>query len=445
MAINISNSTVTSIYSSLEKVMQGFVTRKAQREMTDLIVNGLDGDAFRTRILAIEAPTGVGKTMAYLVGCVAEALLHKKTVVISTATVNLQSQLINHDLPILAAAVEDALDRPLKFALAKGRLRYVCVSRLESAYSSQRELLDLQPNVIDFAGMNSIIANMYRSFVNDEWDGDHDHWNTRIPVSLWTVISTDKKGCYLKKCQHYFVCPFYKMRDSLDDANVIVANHDVVLKDAAFGGGVLLPEMKTLIYVFDEVHGLAPKALSHAAQKVDFTLVTEECKKAPDILNRLPTLLRYSHNDVTRRVEIVKDELKNVMERLEFLTSYLWTIPQQKMDNVNTTVEMLTPWGERDFNKMQPAALELGASCARIKKQLEHFLDLLKEAREYRKSSIEVLDRFLNIVSTMLDIYTQVKMCVQTFFSESAETVDGVMVRWVAFTPIHSTEFDLSV
>jgi ATP-dependent DNA helicase DinG len=116
---------VQAVFSRLEAIIPDFKARPQQLEVSEFIAARLRFPA-QQKVAVVEAPTGVGKTLAYLSGAIHTALENKKMLVISTATVNLQQQLLQKDLPVFA----QALDQPIKFVQAKGRRRYLCPSKL---------------------------------------------------------------------------------------------------------------------------------------------------------------------------------------------------------------------------------------------------------------------------------------------------------------------------
>ena len=103
-----------------------------------------------------------------------------------------------------------------------------------------------------------------------EWDGDRDAWDDEIEQSTWQRITTDHRQCTGRKCSNVRNCSFFKAREALDEADVIVANHDLVLADLALGGGAILPAPEDAIYIFDEGHHLSDKALNHFANQTRY-------------------------------------------------------------------------------------------------------------------------------------------------------------------------------
>jgi len=232
------------------------------------IVNNEEGERDSdNHICVLEAGTGTGKTVAYLLGAIPVAQALKKKLVISTATVALQEQIIHKDLP----EVKRNTDLSFNFTLAKGRGRYLCLSKLDrllmdsDAYNTFNQALyeDEYPSVDEQS------VQIYNSMVDamsaGKWDGDRDNWPQEIDSSVWAPITTNHRECTGRRCSNVTACSFFKAREAITNYDCIVANHDLVLADLALGGGAILPDPKETIYIFDEGHHLPDKALSHFA------------------------------------------------------------------------------------------------------------------------------------------------------------------------------------
>ena len=218
-------------------------------------------------ICVIEAGTGTGKTVAYLLATLPVAQSLKKKVVISTATIALQEQIVHKDLP----DVKRNTDLSFNFTLAKGRGRYLCLSKLDrllmdsDAYNTFNQALyeDEYPSVD--ADAVTIYNSMVDAMTAGKWDGDRDNWPQEIDTKVWSPITTNHRECTGRRCSNVTSCSFFKAREAIDNYDCIVANHDLVLADLALGGGAILPDPKDTIYIFDEGHHLPEKALGHFA------------------------------------------------------------------------------------------------------------------------------------------------------------------------------------
>lgn len=217
-------------------------------------------------ITVIEAGTGTGKTVGYVLPAVVMAQASKKRLIIATATVTLQEQVINKDLPDII------LKTGLKFSytLAKGRGRYACLSKLdrllqeEKATASLMDMFAYDGYILENSQTSfALYQSMLEAFAASKWEGDRDSWPEAMEDLQWRSVTTEHDQCTGRRCGYFRQCPFYKARSDLEHADVVVANHDLVLADLALGGGAILPEPKDVIYVFDEGHHLPDKAIDH--------------------------------------------------------------------------------------------------------------------------------------------------------------------------------------
>ena len=234
---------------------RGFKPRRGQREMIAYVTRALTGD--RPRLCVIEAGTGTGKTAAYCLAVIPIAQALGVRVLISTATVALQEQVVFGDLPDLQAHTDLDFD----FALAKGRRRYVCLKRLDERRrgdGAQESLLEV-PEPQDVPAYQK----MFATFEEGAWDGELDTWDEGVRPQAWSAVTTDHRGCARNRCGFFSRCPFYRARRNVEDALVVVANHDLVLADLSLGGGVVLPPPEETILVVDEAHHLSDKAREH--------------------------------------------------------------------------------------------------------------------------------------------------------------------------------------
>jgi ATP-dependent DNA helicase DinG len=235
---------------------RGFSARRGQREMIAHVARTLTRD--RDRIAVIEAGTGTGKTAAYCLAAIPTAQALNKTIILSTATVALQEQVTLQDIPDLKRNAQ------LKFSvsLAKGRGRYICLKRLDDnlKYQGQQEIPLFE---VESGDHTALYQSMLDRFGQGEWDGELDSWPDELPEGAWASVTTDHRGCSNKRCSFFKQCPFFRARGALEGADVIVANHDLVLSDLALGGGAVLPEPEDCIYILDEAHHLADKTQNH--------------------------------------------------------------------------------------------------------------------------------------------------------------------------------------
>jgi ATP-dependent DNA helicase DinG len=220
-----------------------------------------DGSPFAV----IEAGTGTGKTIAYVIPALVLARARGKRLVIATATVALQEQLLHKDLP----AIREASGLEFDYVLAKGRRRYLCLSQLDRLLAREAgggQTLGLYPDELEPAVSHDaldVYGEMLDALARGDWDGDRDCWPAPVEDATWLPVTADQGQCTGRRCPNISNCSFYRARDGLQDADVIVTNHDLVLSDLGLGGGAILPAPEDSIYIFDEGHHLPDKALGH--------------------------------------------------------------------------------------------------------------------------------------------------------------------------------------
>ncbi len=192
--------------------------------------------------LMIEAPTGVGKSLAYLIPSIYWAVQNGERVVVSTATINLQDQLINRDLPLL----QKALDVEFKAAVVKGRSNYLC----------PRRLMTLRRRGPTSVAELRVLAKILVWLLETD-SGDKGEISLRgfEENAVWARLSAEDEGCTLERCgdQMGGACPFYKARRAAESAHILVVNHALLLADVQLGSRVL-PDYRYL--VVDEAHHL---------------------------------------------------------------------------------------------------------------------------------------------------------------------------------------------
>ncbi len=241
-------------------------------------------------VVAVEAGTGTGKTVAYCLATIPLAKLAGKRLVIATATVALQEQIVFKDLPDLAR--NSGLN--FSFALAKGRGRYLCLSKLDlllqegAAQGATAQLFEEEGFRIEVDEASQKLFNrMIEKLAGNRWDGDRDAWPEAIEDEQWARLTTDHTQCTGRHCPNFQQCAFYKAREGMTKVDVIVTNHDMVLADLALGGGAILPAPADTLYVFDEGHHLPDKAIGHFAHATRLRSTADWLEQLAKNLTRL--------------------------------------------------------------------------------------------------------------------------------------------------------------
>ena len=232
-----------------------------------------DDDEPIRAIAVVQAGTGVGKSLAYCAPAIATALARNTRVMISTATVALQEQLVNKDLPALAALLPQAF----RFGLAKGRGRYVCKLKLSrhAGDADPADDDDLFADELAAAAPLHVMearavfyAALVRDLLSGAWDGDRDSLARPPESDLWSPVAAEASSCTGKHCPVFNQCTYYEKRKELVGAQVIVVNHDLLMSSL---GSRMLPELDNCLLVLDEGHHLPAVALDHFAASMDLS------------------------------------------------------------------------------------------------------------------------------------------------------------------------------
>jgi len=278
-------------YDLITQALPNFTKRKAQNYLVAEIAKVLAGEYDKSRrILVAEAGTGIGKSLAYILAALPIAKASNKKLIISTATITLQEQLINKDLPFFLRHSQFKFS----FTLAKGRQRYCCEHKLFNTQEEnpQPQLLDEKPQ----AGDLLVLRDLNKAYLAGKWSGDRDSWPKPIPNRIWQQIVSDKFSCKRALANHR-QCPFHRARDDINKADVIVVNHALLLADLELGGGVILPEPDNCFYVLDEAHHL-PKISR------DFSSGSLFLKSSQDWLKKIKSLNQHINNVIKRQTTI---------------------------------------------------------------------------------------------------------------------------------------------
>ena len=304
MLTDLEKNAIRDHYQNIGKNLPGFRPRASQREMIAVIANAFsrtltreEGEEAPKRegesIAVIEGPTGVGKSLAYLLAGGIMAQTRGKRLIVSSATVALQEQLVDRDLPFLVE--KSGLE--LTFALAKGRGRYLCPYKLYqlTQNNAQQNLLGFEaPEVLWDSKPKPEELNLLRDIADEfsarRFNGDRDTWPEKIDDAIWLKVTNDRHGCLKAACPNRPECPFYLARDVLETVDVVVANHDLLLADISMGGGVILPEPENSFYCIDEAHHLPKKALSRFAAEHSWNIAVWTLEKLPQLTGKIAAL-----------------------------------------------------------------------------------------------------------------------------------------------------------
>ncbi|MBE8189744.1 MAG: ATP-dependent DNA helicase DinG [Candidatus Thioglobus sp.] len=311
---------IRNSFNAAKDAMPGFKIRQAQNKMIAEISKTLAGEHPKSNpILCVEAPTGTGKTLAYLLSAIPIAIANEKKLVISSANVALQEQLLFKDIP----EVQKYCTVDFEYALVKGRSRYLCVRNLINLVednASQEPLFD-NPSLWDSPPEKhqlSQMSEMLDLYSNKKWNGEIDALDKTPPPNLWQKIACNRFTCNAKSCTFYSDCAFFKARQKITNADVIVANHDLILADLN-AGNTILPAAEDSIYIFDEAHHLSQKALSHFSLNTNSEFIKTSIKQAQSAGEKVHKLTQQTPpKNLVSPIDNYLNDLIEMLEQLEF-------------------------------------------------------------------------------------------------------------------------------
>jgi len=386
---------------ALEKSLSGFESRPEQVEMAKAVGAAIEAGEH----LVVEAGTGVGKSLAYLVPSVLHAIRTGARVVISTNTINLQEQLINKDVGIASAAISEFGEPTGKLHAAqlKGRANYLCFKRWQNA------VLTTDPNDLESKILSKLLV-----WLRDTETGDRSELAlgrltpmfSRFSAQGAVMCPSNEGPCFLRKA-----------RNQANSSNVVIINHALLMSDIAMGGG-LLPDHDVLI--IDETHHLESAATNHLGFSVNQFQLENELRQLTGpsgILARLATViskgvvnaLDASTNIALQATEAVEAAVQNYATMFELAAEIAADAAkgsqQQSGLRLTTTVRVQPVWSNLEiaWENANVRLLEVSA----------HLGELCEQASATKDSSAEGL---------VLDAYS-VKDSVETAVSSLREAI----------------------
>ena len=232
-----------------------FEVRREQYEMAKLIENSMN----ENKKLIVEAGTGTGKTIAYLLPTLLYAIENNLKVIVSTNTINLQEQLVNKDIPLLKKIINEDFN----YQIVKGRGNYLCKRKLYNIDVAEKET-DTEEEKTE----KNIIRNLIDWDKNVTRTGDRNELKYEISNSIWEKVNSEVDMCKGVKCPHYSKCHFFKARKNVADATLLIVNHHMFFADLAIRNQTgfytnysILPNYD--IVVFDEAHNIEDTARNY--------------------------------------------------------------------------------------------------------------------------------------------------------------------------------------
>ena len=273
--------------------------------------------------LAVQAGTGTGKSLAYLVPAIARALTEESPVVVSTATIALQRQLVDRDLPRLVDALAAELPRRPRFALLKGRRNYLCLNKVHNGAAD--DTADVPQDELFTAPSSALGRDVARltKWASSTESGDRDELSPGVPERSWSQVSVSARECLgMARCPYGTDCFAEKARAEAGRADVVVTNHALLAIDAIAEAAVL-PEHHLLIV--DEAHELTDRVTSAATAELTpapLGVATRRIARlvSPELSQRMDaavaTFSAAIHDTAPGRMDYLDEELATYLTTL---------------------------------------------------------------------------------------------------------------------------------
>lgn len=294
----------------MEKIFgDGYEFRKQQQSLVREITSAFNGDSFSL----IEAPTGIGKTLSYLLPAAKWALLNGEKVVISTNTINLQDQIISKDIPLLSRI----LGQKVEFALAKGMRNYLCLLRSEEV----RNELPFSDTSVDEDGADPDEARAILDWAEKTQNGSVSDMGFTPSERQWDRFAAESESCVRRDCPHYNECFFFKARRKIAKADLIVVNHHLLFSDISIkhsagrdDAGVLPPVNRVVI---DEAHNVAQSATVHFTLKTSSLGVAKTLNRLKRVAVRAARLAHFTKGMGNNRTADARNRVMEILSMME--------------------------------------------------------------------------------------------------------------------------------
>jgi ATP-dependent DNA helicase DinG len=373
----------------------------------------------------LEAGTGVGKSLGYLVPALRWAAANGERTIVSTNTINLQEQLVRKDLPFLAKALTD---QKVRFALLKGWRNYLCKARLEQAIGGAAQLFD--------EGMASELASL-AAWSARTADGSLSDLPTPPRPEVWDEVSAEGDICTRMKCAHFESCFVFKARRAAAQADVIVVNHHLLLADLAvrrvaqnWDDAAVLPAYGRL--VVDEGHHLEDAAATHLGSTVTRRalqrLVNRLDRRGKGLLPLLASKLAASKDLLsTASLDLLEQRLAPAVHGLREKSALLFDLLDVFIQESGQPVVRLT----RQFASHEVWKAGLSVALEDTLGEIELLQEGLRLVRERIEGSVRLDEALAPLLNEMRSVTRRLQASGDGLRRGLAPPPEDDSVRWV--------------
>ena len=313
----------------------GGTERPGQTAMAQAVLDAIDSEEH----LLVQAGTGTGKSLGYLVPSILHAQRTGRPAIIATATLALQGQIVDRDLPRLAGALAPLLGRRPTYALVKGRRNYVCLHKLEGGFPDEEDgLFDVGEADAGVGRLGQEVVRL-RAWAEETESGDRDELVPGVSERAWRQVSVSAEECLGSRCPMVSECFVERSRAAAKDVDVVITNHSFLAIDA-FEGRFMLPEHDLL--VIDEAHELTDRITSTITDELTPGAVRAAAKRArkADSVDQLDdsalVLERALEQQPDARIDAIPDQLAlalaSVRDAARTVQSDLKPAPGEQID-----------------------------------------------------------------------------------------------------------------
>ncbi len=354
----------------------GGVERPGQIQMVHAVAEAIA----KGEHLLVQAGTGTGKSLAYLVAAVAHAFESGHPAIVSTATLTLQAQIVDRDMPSLARAIAPILGRRPTYALVKGRRNYLCRHKLSGGFPEDDEGSLLSVGAVD-ANLSRLGAEVVRlrEWADETRSGDRDELVPGVSERAWRQMSVSAHECLGQKCPMVTDCFVEHARAGAKDVDVVVTNHSFMAIDS-FEGRQMLPEHDLLIV--DEGHELVDRVTSTITGELTAPMIAAAAKRA----GRLAATDQVTESSEFFAVivdELPEGRLNGIPDSLSLALARV----RDSARGVQTELKPASPEDNDGARQVARAAIdEIFESTERILEQRE--LDVAWVSKDTRRGSV---------------------------------------------------------
>jgi ATP-dependent DNA helicase DinG len=391
--------TVEEIFSpaGLLSKSNNFEFRPQQQQMAIAIARALEGQ----KHLAVEAGTGVGKSLAYLIPAILFGVPNRKKAVISTHTINLQEQLTQKDLPMLQKIL------PVKFAftMLKGRANYLCTRRLHKALQQAANL---------FTSSESQELERMNGWSKETEDGSLSDFEIEPDPKVWNQVCSERGLCSPRLCgyqsdyaKHDRVCFYQRARNRILSANVLVLNHTLFFTmlggiEEDVEGGMLF---KNDFVVFDEAHTMENVASKHIGVSVSSAQVRYSLSRLWNPRTQKGLLATVHRGKEDRLVTDVLEQSDEFFGNIEAACNEIQRAAKARnFGGGEAAVSRRRDWNELRIRRPELVSDNVTLPIQRLREAVSELIKLSEDsdmAQEFMESNRR-LDELRHAVSTFL-------------------------------------------